>query len=98
MSKQEVWTKQCPYVYKQLVINDLYPKGEFMDAPCGNYIPENYNICDHCMLRKYGLHDEEHYDSEDREGLNPVFYSEDVVTALRKAEDVTRAEVKAEYT
>lgn len=52
---------------------------------CGNFIPDEYEICDWCLLDKYNLKGRR--DSQDSMSLGPTYYTEeDVVTALRKAE------------
>lgn len=54
------------------------------ECKCSNYIPDEYEVCDWCLLRKYDLtlKGKYHYES-----MNESCYSEkDVVEALRKAE------------
>lgn len=49
----------------------------------GSYLRPNEKLCDWCLLHRYDLNC--HYDSEDHEGLSPMFSEDDVVAALRKA-------------
>lgn len=88
MKKQEPWTKQCPYEYFQFI----HPPEEedrmyWGSAPCGNWMPEEYDICDLCILRKYGLGVVGRYDSCGHSCQGEEYYlKEDVIAALRKAE------------
>lgn len=52
---------------------------------CENFIPEEYDICDSCLLARYGLVGR--FDSDDCDGMGPFYYEEDdVIESLRKAE------------
>lgn len=76
-------TKQCKNIIRGFnIITDT------VDGECGNYIADEYDVCDRCMLSRYNLDQKSHYDSCDREGIGPIYYTEeDVIDALRKAED-----------
>ena len=49
---------------------------------CGNFIPDDYVLCDSCLLKKYGLLTK---GRDDGYG-NYAYEEEDVVDALRIAE------------
>ena len=52
---------------------------------CGNFMLDEYEICDDCLLSKYKLRGR--YDSCDLEGLGHTYYTgEDVIIVLREAE------------
>lgn len=54
---------------------------------CGNYIPDEYEVCDSCLLKRYGLLWKGKYDSSNPDCVgNPSYPEELVVKALRKAE------------
>ena len=78
--KQKRWTKKCSHIYPQ-IINF---KSWFVEPKkCGHYIPDEYEICDNCLLRKYSLWPS----GPDCLVMYGKFYrEEDVLEALRKAE------------
>ena len=47
----------------------------------GNFIPDNYVLCDSCLLNKYGLLSKRRGDD-----YGEIYDEEDVVDALRRAE------------
>lgn len=49
---------------------------------CGNFIPDNYVLCNSCLLKKYGLLTK----GKNDEYGNYTYDEEDVVDALRIAE------------
>lgn len=50
---------------------------------CGCFIPDDYEICDSCLLTKYDLIYERYYGEDD--GLI-AYYEDAVLKAIRKAE------------
>ena len=54
---------------------------------CGNFIPDEYDTCDSCLLSRYHLLTKGKYDSSDPEGLGERYYPEpEVIRAIREAE------------
>lgn len=52
---------------------------------CKNFIPDEHNQCDWCLLAKYNLLEKRYWDNP--RGFEPYYIEEDaVVEALRKAE------------
>jgi len=47
---------------------------------CGNFIPDEYELCDYCLLKKYNLYETSPW------GYEGLFSRKDVITALREAE------------
>lgn len=50
---------------------------------CGKYMPEEYNICDICLLVKFELYHKQTHDSLDHMGIFALYREEDVLKALR---------------
>jgi len=51
---------------------------------CGLFMPDEYDLCDQCVLRHYGLGLKGRHDHCDQLGLGPTLFEEkDVVEALR---------------
>lgn len=55
-------------------------------CPCGNYIPNEYNRCDNCLLKDYGLQ------VRDLEEYGEFIDKEEGLRALREAEKGAREE------
>jgi len=84
LSKKEGrWTKKCKHVYPRF---DLLTETIRL-MQCDNYIPDEYEVCDFCMIHKYKLFGKAEYDSQDYKGIGPRLYTEEqVIKALRLAE------------
>ena len=88
-SKHKQYTKQCPFEHFQFV---HHSEGEeeklyWENAPCGNWMPEEQDICDTCVLRKWGLDPVGRFDSDDHRCMGTEYYDKEaVIAALRKAE------------
>jgi hypothetical protein len=66
---REIWTKKCPEALTHL--------------PGTIYIPDDYEICDPCLLRKHGLNDPCYDEARDPLCITPLYKEDDVVKALR---------------
>ncbi len=55
---------------------------------CSLYIPDEYDICDNCLLIKVGLADKIKIDSQD---VVEMYSQDDVLIVLRKLYDRIRA-------
>ena len=51
---------------------------------CDFYMPDEYDLCDVCMLNKYNLHAK--FDALDHLGYYPLYNEDVVLDAIRKAE------------
>jgi hypothetical protein len=72
----EKWTKRCT-------------DGRGCDAGFGrgpNFIPDDVDVCDTCILNRYGLHGNSFY----YDGWDEAFHRDTVIKALRKAENERR--------
>lgn len=81
------WTKHCS---AETTEYRSTPRGRPVESKgvCGNYIPNEYELCDFHLLQKYGLRPHYiGYDSpEEAEMAEGVYAEADVVRALREAE------------
>lgn len=82
-TKGETWRKQCPNVVGRHERN-VKGRAVMVDRQCQNYIPDEYDLCDHCLEVKY-------FDGLDKDTggccscVESGYSSDQVVKAIRRA-------------
>jgi len=60
-------------------------KGWTKLCKCGSYMPDEYDLCDVCLLQEYELYSTGRYDALDHYGYDRLYPEEAVLKALREA-------------